>query len=199
VQFDGARPKHVRGGLDERLEPHVYHALHGRARLRRHESVSGVLIGLSGCIDSALTLAVRRRCAGTRAVRALIAALRFITRRSVWTTPRDGRHCRRVATTSSDRARFPTRTTKRSPHEFAGRPVMPAEENARRDPRHATDGTLEQVRLDTCLRPQQVRDGGRLRKRSTATWRRLRGSKDFSKTLVYPTGPLSQPAGTRDS
>src|SRR4030095_2691251 len=58
-RFDGAVPKHVRGRLDERLEPHVYHALvMGVRDYVDKNRFPGVLIGLSGGIDSGLTLAV---------------------------------------------------------------------------------------------------------------------------------------------
>src|SRR5260221_5832085 len=73
VDFDGARPKHVRGVLDPRLEPHVYDALvMGVRDYVRKNRFPGVLIGLSGGVDSALPLAVPVDALGRDHVRALI-------------------------------------------------------------------------------------------------------------------------------
>ena len=78
VRFDGAVPKHVRGGLDERLEPHVYHALvMGVRDYVDKNRFPGVLIGLSGGIDSALTLAVAVDALGRERVRALMLPSRY--------------------------------------------------------------------------------------------------------------------------
>src|SRR6266576_193292 len=78
VRFDGATPKHVRGGLDEALEPHVYHALvMGVRDYVNKNRFPGVLIGLSGGIDSALTLAVAVDALGRERVRALMLPSRY--------------------------------------------------------------------------------------------------------------------------
>jgi NAD+ synthase (glutamine-hydrolysing) len=78
AEFDGATPKVVRGALDERLEPHVYAALtmgvHDYVQKNRFP---GVLLGLSGGIDSALTLAVAVDALGRERVRALMLPSRF--------------------------------------------------------------------------------------------------------------------------
>ncbi len=73
VDFDGARPKAVRGALDPRLEPHVYDALVlGVRDYVRKNRFPGVLLGLSGGVDSALTLAVAVDALGREMVRALM-------------------------------------------------------------------------------------------------------------------------------
>jgi NAD+ synthetase len=73
VEFDGARPKHVRGELDSRQEPHVYDALvMGVRDYVRKNRFPGVLIGLSGGVDSALTLAIAVDALGRDNVRALM-------------------------------------------------------------------------------------------------------------------------------
>jgi NAD+ synthase (glutamine-hydrolysing) len=73
VEFDGAVPKMVRGGLDRRLEPHVYAALTMGVRdYVEKNRFPGVLLGLSGGIDSALTLAVAVDALGRERVRALM-------------------------------------------------------------------------------------------------------------------------------
>src|SRR6185312_7116655 len=73
AEFNGAMPKAVRGGLDSRLESHVYAAL----TMGVHDYVEknrfpGVLLGLSGGIDSALTLAVAVDALGRERVRAVM-------------------------------------------------------------------------------------------------------------------------------
>jgi len=73
AEFDGAAPKPVRGDLDARLEPHVYSALTMGVRDYVDKNrFPGVLIGLSGGIDSALTLAVAIDALGRNRVRALM-------------------------------------------------------------------------------------------------------------------------------
>src|SRR6202790_1544234 len=73
AEFDGAIPKHVRGALDERLEPNVYAALTMGVRdYVEKNGFPGVLLGLSGGIDSALTLAVAVDALGRDRVRAVM-------------------------------------------------------------------------------------------------------------------------------
>jgi NAD+ synthase (glutamine-hydrolysing) len=73
VGFDGARPQHVRGTLDPRLEAHVYDALvMGVRDYVRKNRFPGVLLGLSGGVDSALTLAVAVDALGRDKVRAVM-------------------------------------------------------------------------------------------------------------------------------
>ncbi len=73
AEFDGATPKAVRGKLDRAPEPHVYQAL----VMGVHDYVGknrfpGVIIGLSGGVDSALTLAVAVDALGRDRVRAVM-------------------------------------------------------------------------------------------------------------------------------
>jgi NAD+ synthetase len=78
AQFDGATPKPVRGSLDERLEPNVYAALTMGVRdYVRKNRFPGVLLGLSGGIDSALTLAIAVDALGRDQVRALMLPSQF--------------------------------------------------------------------------------------------------------------------------
>jgi len=73
AEFDGARPQTVRGALDDRLEPNVYDALVTGVRdYVEKNRFPGVLLGLSGGIDSALTLAVAVDALGRERVRALM-------------------------------------------------------------------------------------------------------------------------------
>jgi NAD+ synthase (glutamine-hydrolysing) len=76
--FEGARPKPVRGTLDERLEYHLYQALvMGVRDYVDKNRFPGVLLGLSGGIDSALTLAVAVDALGRERVRALMLPSRY--------------------------------------------------------------------------------------------------------------------------
>ncbi len=73
ARFDGATPRHVRGELDAALEPHVYAALvMGVRDYVDKNRFPGVLLGLSGGVDSALTLAVAVDALGADRVRALM-------------------------------------------------------------------------------------------------------------------------------
>jgi NAD+ synthase (glutamine-hydrolysing) len=73
VEFDGTQPRPVRGTLDARLEPHVYDALVlGVRDYVQKNRFPGVLLGLSGGVDSALTLAVAVDALGRDKVRALM-------------------------------------------------------------------------------------------------------------------------------
>ncbi|HEX6945345.1 MAG TPA: NAD+ synthase [Casimicrobiaceae bacterium] len=76
--FDGPAPKPVRGALDPRLEFHVYHALvMGVRDYVGKNRFPGALLGLSGGIDSALTLAVAVDALGRDRVRALMLPSRY--------------------------------------------------------------------------------------------------------------------------
>jgi NAD+ synthetase len=78
AEFDGAAPKPVRGDLDARLEPHVYAALTMGVRdYVEKNRFPGVLLGLSGGIDSALTLAVAVDALGRERVRAAMLPSTF--------------------------------------------------------------------------------------------------------------------------
>jgi NAD+ synthase (glutamine-hydrolysing) len=73
AQFDGATPRAVRGSLDAALEPHVYQALvMGVRDYVGKNRFPGVLLGLSGGVDSALTLAVAVDALGAKRVRAVM-------------------------------------------------------------------------------------------------------------------------------
>ncbi len=73
VDFDGTSPRPVRGKLDGALEPHVYAALvMGVRDYVGKNRFPGVLLGLSGGVDSALTLAIAVDALGRERVRALM-------------------------------------------------------------------------------------------------------------------------------
>jgi NAD+ synthetase len=74
VTFDGATPKPVRGtSLDSRIEAHVYEALvMGVRDYVGKNRFPGVLLGLSGGVDSALVLAVACDALGRDRVRAVM-------------------------------------------------------------------------------------------------------------------------------
>ncbi|MEO8305154.1 MAG: NAD+ synthase [Betaproteobacteria bacterium] len=71
--LDGGVPKPARGSLDERLEYHVYEALvMGVRDYVGKNRFPGVLLGLSGGVDSALVLAVAADALGPNRVRAVM-------------------------------------------------------------------------------------------------------------------------------
>jgi NAD+ synthase (glutamine-hydrolysing) len=73
ADFDGTVPRVVRGELGTSLEPHVYEALTMGVRdYVEKNRFPGVLLGLSGGVDSALTLAVAVDALGRDRVRALM-------------------------------------------------------------------------------------------------------------------------------
>ena len=76
--FEDGAPRPVRGGLDPALEPHVYGALvMGVRDYVGKNRFPGVLLGLSGGIDSALTLAVAVDALGPERVRAVMLPSKF--------------------------------------------------------------------------------------------------------------------------
>lgn len=76
--FERGAWKSVRGTLDEQLESHVYQALvMGVRDYVDKNHFPGVLLGLSGGIDSALTLAVAVDALGRERVRALMLPSRY--------------------------------------------------------------------------------------------------------------------------
>ncbi len=78
VAFEGAAPRHVRGGLDQALEPHVYAALvMGVRDYVGKNRFPGVIVGLSGGVDSALTLAVAVDALGPDRVRAVMMPSKY--------------------------------------------------------------------------------------------------------------------------
>src|SRR5204863_2476729 len=78
AEFSGNEPRKVRGGLDQRLESHVYSALTVGVRDYVDKNrFPGVLLGLSGGIDSALTLAVAVDALGRDRVRAVMLPSTF--------------------------------------------------------------------------------------------------------------------------
>jgi len=78
ARFDGPTPRPVRGGLDPALEPHVYQALvMGVRDYVGKNRFPGVLLGLSGGVDSALTLAVAVDALGAARVRAVMLPSKY--------------------------------------------------------------------------------------------------------------------------
>jgi NAD+ synthetase len=78
VDFDGAEPKPVRGDLDASLEADVYAALTlGVRDYVGKNRFPGVLLGLSGGVDSALTLAIAVDALGRDRVRAVMLPSRY--------------------------------------------------------------------------------------------------------------------------
>ena len=73
AQFEGATPRAVRGELDCTIEPNVYEALvMGVRDYVAKNRFPGVLLGLSGGVDSALTLAIAVDALGPARVRTIM-------------------------------------------------------------------------------------------------------------------------------
>ncbi|HXR57462.1 MAG TPA: NAD+ synthase [Casimicrobiaceae bacterium] len=78
AEFDGATPRAVRGDIDHALEPNVYQALvMGVRDYVVKNRFPGVLLGLSGGVDSALTLAVAVDALGPQRVRAIMMPSKY--------------------------------------------------------------------------------------------------------------------------
>jgi NAD+ synthase/NAD+ synthase (glutamine-hydrolysing) len=76
--FEGVAPKPVRGALDPRVEHNVYQALvMGVRDYLAKNRFPGAIIGLSGGVDSALTLAVAVDALGRDRVRAVMMPSRY--------------------------------------------------------------------------------------------------------------------------
>ena len=98
-------PRHVRGALDPRLEPHVYDALvMGVRDYVDKNRFPGVLLGLSGGVDSALTLAIAVDALGRDRVRALMLPSPYNAAISLEDARDDGGHPRRALRRDPDRA-----------------------------------------------------------------------------------------------
>ena len=84
AELDGATPRPVRGGLDAALEPNVYDALVlGVRDYVRKNGFPGVVLGLSGGIDSALTLAIAADAVGAAHVHAVMLPSPYTSTMSV--------------------------------------------------------------------------------------------------------------------
>jgi NAD+ synthetase len=84
VELDGAAPRAVRGDLGEALEPDAYAALMlGVRDYVDKNGFPGVLLGLSGGIDSALTLAIAVDALGRERVRAVMMPSPYTSAMSV--------------------------------------------------------------------------------------------------------------------
>jgi NAD+ synthase (glutamine-hydrolysing) len=78
IDVENCRPKPVRGGLPDSLEANVYQALCVGVRdYIGKNRFPGVLIGLSGGVDSALTLAIAVDALGAANVRAVMLPSRY--------------------------------------------------------------------------------------------------------------------------
>ena len=178
-----------RGALDPRLEAHVYHALvMGVRDYVGKNRFPGVLLGLSGGIDSALTLAIAVDALGPRPRARGDDAVALHRADQPRGRARDGAASSACATTRSPiEADRSTRSCEALAPEFA-RPAAGHDrgEPPGAHPRHAADGAVEQVRLDRADHRQQERDGGRLRHALRRHGRRLRGAEGHRQDAGLP-------------
>ena len=129
VEVDAGRPKPVRGGLPEAIEANVYQALVVGVRdYVVKNGFPGALLGLSGGVDSALTLAIAVDALGADKVRALMLPSRYNASISL----EDAREMARVVGVAYDEIAIDpivTSVLAALANEFEGRPVDAAEEN----------------------------------------------------------------------
>ncbi len=129
VDVEDGKPKPVRGGLSDSLEANVYQALClGVRDYVGKNGFPGVLLGLSGGIDSALTLAIAVDALGAGKVRALMLPSRYNAPISL----EDAREMAATAGVRYDEIAIEplfTRFLDSLAGEFAGRPVDATEEN----------------------------------------------------------------------
>ena len=129
VEFNSAAPKPVRGGLPDSLEANVYQALCVGVRdYIDKNGFPGTLLGLSGGVDSALTLAIAVDALGADRVRALMLPSRYNASISL----DDARDMARMVGVRYDEIAiepmFQSMLTALA-DEFRGKPVDAAEEN----------------------------------------------------------------------
>jgi predicted amidohydrolase/NH3-dependent NAD+ synthetase len=198
--FADGVPKPVRGSLDARLEHHVYEALvMGVRDYVGKNRFPGVLLGLSGGVDSALVLAVAVDALGAERVRAVMMP-------SPYTRGISLDDAREMAAIVGVRySEIPIEGTFESylaalAGEFEGTGARCGRgEHPGAHPRHAADGAFEQIRLDRAHDRQQVRDGRRLRDALRRHGRRLRRAEGHQQDARLSAVPLSQLARPRDS
>ena len=153
----------------------------------------GVLLGLSGGVDSALTLAVAVDALGADRVRAVMMPSQYSASISLEDARDMAAIARRALRRDRDRAdvrRIPRRARRRVRGPAAGRHRG---KHPGAHPRHAADGAVEQVRLDRADDRQQV---ARWPSATATLYGDMAGGfavlKDISKTLVYRLVPLPQ-------
>jgi NAD+ synthetase len=129
VDFIDGKPKPVRGGLPESLEANVYQALVVGVRdYVEKNGFPGALLGLSGGVDSALTLAIAVDALGRDRVRVLMLPSRF----NAPISREDAREMARIVGVRHDEIAIDSlfeRFLDVLAQEFEGRPVDAAEEN----------------------------------------------------------------------
>jgi NAD+ synthase (glutamine-hydrolysing) len=129
VEFEAGSPKPVRGGLPDSLEANVYQALClGVRDYIGKNGFPGALLGLSGGVDSALTLAIAVDALGADRVRVLMLPSRYTASISL----DDARNMARMVGVRYDaiaiEPMFQSMLNALA-DEFRGRPVDAAEEN----------------------------------------------------------------------
>ncbi len=152
----------------------------------------GALIGLSGGVDSALTLAIAVDALGADRVRVVMMPSQFTAPMSIEDAATLANQSRRAPRRAADQTAvrcLPRDARRRVPRTAmghdGGKPAGP-------HPWHAADGAVQQVRRDRADDRQQVRDGGRLLDALRRPGRRLRGDQGYSEDARVPAVQLSQ-------
>jgi NAD+ synthase/NAD+ synthase (glutamine-hydrolysing) len=156
----------------------------GRARLPRQERLPGALIGLSGGVDSALTLAIAVDALGADKVRAVMMPSPYTAQMSL----DDSREMvRRIGVRYDEIAIEPAMRTFADmlAPQFAGLPEDTTEENLQSRIRGMLLMALSNKTGDRADHRQQERDGHRLRHAVRRHGRRLCGDQGHLQDLVY--------------
>ena len=160
----------------------------------------GVLLGLSGGIDSALTLAVAVDALGRERVRAVMLPSHVQRRDQPRGCARDGGHPRRALRRDPDRADVRRRFCEALADEFTGLPVDATEENIQARIRGtllmALSNKFGSIVLTTGNKSEMAVGYATLYGDMAGGFAVL---KDISKTLVYRLCALPQQPGPRDS
>ena len=169
----------------------------GLARLRRQEPFPGVVLGLSGGIDSALSAAVAVDALGPERVHAVMMPSRYTSRDSL----DDAEAVAAALGIRLDRVPIEP-AVEASPHMLAADVRRPPARHHRGEhpvahPRRDADGALEQARAHGADHRQQVRDVGRLRHALRRHVRRLLGAEGRLQDDRVRARPLAQPKTCR--
>jgi NAD+ synthase (glutamine-hydrolysing) len=190
VDFVNGAPR--RGSIDAQpgLEALAYSALVlGVRDYLGKNGFPGAIIGLSGGVDSALTLTIAVDALGAGRVRAVMMPSQFTAQMSL----DDATDCTPLGVRYDVLPIKPAFDASwRRWHEIPRTALGHDQENLRAHIRHAADGAVQQVRLDRADDRQQVRDRGRLFHAVRRSRRRLCRHQGHPEDIRLPPLPLPE-------
>lgn len=152
---------------------------------------AGAIVGLSGGVDSALTVAVAADALGAERVHAVMMPSPYTADMSL-EDARAEAEALGVRYSVIPIADMAASIEKALAEEFAGKPRDTTEENIQARARRAPDGAVEQDRQAGADHRQQDRDGGRLRHAVRRHGRRLCGDQGRAQAAGLHAVPLPQ-------